>query len=1020
MAGKRKDKYENALQSISDFIFKNSGKRVKVKPGKISGASGTDQMAKALAEIASKPWLYISDPLMKSINETIGSQALLQFYVDQLNEEKYIGADKNEGRFRVRGFETANVIANPRKYVKSIFDKAKAEREWASKVGMAGYIDGAAALLWAKKQGLSWQEGMKMFSAASYGLQPIHREDAHKLMAETAGYQSFNDRKKAEEAGKDLYSAINSSALTRGGKVSTASGALGNDFMQTLSPSERKLLKDGMDALSAGQKLPDVTSRSKFDDLLKRQAQFGKPGDKYSGRYNAIQGQLKKLEVSPGVRKYTDSEVDAILKNYVESRDISKLDLTGAEFQNLDKYVELNPTTYRRLLMKNIDAKLRVMDPVKDKDEMKALTTSMGVISLWQRAYGGPVPEDYAVLMDKVKSEMGNPSTSSGRKAELQKILDQINKENNAIGDRTNRLGAYTGVSNIPKIGALRKDLANYIGIEKEFWEGKFRELSDLRAKGTITPDQERELAKVGRRLSLLSVEQDGLRTLPWAGARITVGQVSNMFRAYKNIFQGGPGSMLMNGMFWVSDAAGPFAPGAMGKIKLMSRKFENGVITEAFMPTMRGDIHPSYAQLTALYYLSPASLLKTFFFTGEGWAYMGHIKESGAKNLLNHYKKDIIGVLGITEDAFNESMAKNYLNIVDQLKGSTNPLIKKFIGRVESLSNAAEKLASRVDFYNRYLYGPYSKMASNINQWIMSRVGRLLKGRIQSEMWNSAVDKFVAGAIGLKQLIYYGVEAVLQAANITVSGGALSMLVGFVSYVVTEGIYKFAQPILEVLAGIFSMFGILLFALILFLVGAANGAFSRKSDPYRAYYPGSAIACTTYNPHAGMYPPPPDDVPSTGYPPSDSSCPFTFTPAICTQGDGGNSSSYHQQTKAIDIGTNSVPVNEDVWHAPADGKITKFQATNICQGTGKNYGGWLVFQDNSGNVYTLLHVKALAPVGAVKKGTAVAITQRDLTPDGWCWTGPHFHLHVTSNGSYVDSEDWYRNKLKCSFSVCP
>lgn len=113
MAGKKQDKYESALQSISDFIFKNSGKRPKLKPLRPSGSiEGTDALATQLAELATKPGVFISDALMRSINDTIGSQAWMQFYVDKLDSQKHTGADPDEGRFRVRGQETTSQVGS--------------------------------------------------------------------------------------------------------------------------------------------------------------------------------------------------------------------------------------------------------------------------------------------------------------------------------------------------------------------------------------------------------------------------------------------------------------------------------------------------------------------------------------------------------------------------------------------------------------------------------------------------------------------------------------------------------------------------------------------------------------------------------------------------------------------------------------------------------------------------------------------------------------------------------------------
>jgi hypothetical protein len=208
----------------------------------------------------------------------------------------------------------------------------------------------------------------------------------------------------------------------------------------------------------------------------------------------------------------------------------------------------------------------------------------------------------------------------------------------------------------------------------------------------------------------------------------------------------------------------------------------------------------------------------------------------------------------------------------------------------------------------------------------------------------------------------------------------------------------------------------------ILFLIpmfGVIFGIFGTDSltSAYRHVPPAEALQCIDRNPHSGLYPEPPIDIPGTEYPPIDSQCPLNYSPLICTQGTHGNVSTYHQKTKAIDVRSWNVPEGDDAWYAPTDGSILSYSPSNICA-DGKDYGGTMKFVDSGGNVYVLLHIRALKSGGKVSKGTALAITRRDLDTSD-CWTGPHHHLEVVSNGSYQDAYDWYVNKLKCSISAC-
>ncbi|HVX93234.1 MAG TPA: hypothetical protein VHA74_03945, partial [Candidatus Dojkabacteria bacterium] len=237
------------------------------------------------------------------------------------------------------------------------------------------------------------------------------------------------------------------------------------------------------------------------------------------------------------------------------------------------------------------------------------------------------------------------------------------------------------------------------------------------------------------------------------------------------------------------------------------------------------------------------------------------------------------------------------------------------------------------------------------------------------------------------------------------------------ISELATNAVFEVGKGVLQILSVIviliLAIFGFIFFysTNVLFHNPIASAA------SYRYVVPGSTLQCTNYNPDSLNY----VDSGDTGgdnFPPVNSTCPFTFSPQICTQGHGTNSSLYHQLKKAMDVGTNSIP--EAVWYAPTDGKITHFSAVNysiMCAGV--SYGGWLEFTDSDGNVYVLLHVKAVAPIGGkILKGHAVAVAQRDIETSD-CWSGPHFHTEVRASGSYVDADDWYINKLKCPISQC-
>ncbi|KKR05630.1 MAG: hypothetical protein UT34_C0002G0137 [candidate division WS6 bacterium GW2011_GWF2_39_15] len=1031
MAGKRKAEYEDALQSIYDFIFKNNKNKGRLRPGRISGAAASDKLAAALAEIASKPGFYASDVVMNSIGQSIGSPEWIRLWTDKLNVEKFQGADDSAGRLRVKNIETAKLITNPRKYVAGAYASAKAEREWARKVGFAGYIDGAVALLWAKKNGMSWGDAAKLSAAASFELQPIHREEASRMFAETAAYETFKgDKNKAYDAAKDLYKAIGSSALTRGGKVTAQVQTIYGgskqqylqDFLSKLKPEEQALLQKGQ----SGQKFEDMRDSDKYRGLVTNLKKYESAYDRINQRYNELAGHLSKVRDTSGQRLYSDNDIKDLLNSYSDSKDLSKLGELGVSSKDVGKYLgnvhELNPTIYRRLINRNLHAKMMLQDPDKDMDEIKKIQQGMSVVGLWQRTHGEGL--DYSVLHGQIANELKSASLSNTRKTQLQNLQKQVEsfQQEHAKMLGPSKMFGYMGMGKqIPNTAGMKKSMDNYLKAEYNLWDFKLKDLQTKISQGaTLTDAERKDYSEARKMISLLDVERSQLKSLPWAGNRIVVGQLAGMFRAYQGLMKGELGNQLVNGMFWATDGGNPLAPGEIGGIRLALRKGKGEYDTQDFggVVVSRDNIHQAYSRMAAMYYLSPGSLMKTFFWNGEGLAFLSSINQERAAGMLNLRKDKIAEVLGLSQEDLSKKMGSNFLSIIDALRKSKDSRAKGLLKGAGFASDVSTFTGSWARFYNMNVSGVYNRMNGRIKEKIMGGIGKLLAGKIKSEIWNDAVSKFVAGAIGIKQMIRAGIEALLQAANVS-TGGTMTLVIGFLANVATEALYSVSKPLMELAAGLVS--AIVFFALILLFFGFVflTQGFGIINSPYRSIIPSTCAACADYNPDSGLY----EGIPSedgTGFPSSNSSCPFTFEPAICTQGDGGNSSSYHQSHHAIDIGTNSVNANKDIWHAPADGKVTLYRASNICASTGKDYGGWLEFADNAGNVYTILHVRALVGVGPVKKGTALAVTRRDLTNDGSCWTGPHFHLHVSAKGSYVNSEDWYRNKLKCSFSPCP
>lgn len=516
--------------------------------------------------------------------------------------------------------------------------------------------------------------------------------------------------------------------------------------------------------------------------------------------------------------------------------------------------------------------------------------------------------------------------------------------------------------------------------------------------------------------LSMLLHQKGQLKSLPGRDFRVFIG---NTFGAVDYIRSVGSGDFvrgLWNGSWFTKEVSGKdSAPGRFSKYK------------DTLIVVPKNELNPLYASLASVYYVTPPSILKTFLWNGELFGYRAWKNQ---QDMLRFFNNPRLVEKMRTSGLFTGDLAKIFKgNSIDEKEFFKQ--FDKFLGTVSTggFGEFSSKAKRALNYH--HIQEGRLKMFGGIERWykstrfykrifgdkgvnrrLMRFIGKQLFRLSEKPVWRRAVVLFTKGSIGIRQLVSAGIRAIAASMGVTFGGPIGAFVLAVLSDIATNVVFAVAKPLLKI-AIILVLFVLLFIPMIATIFFGIFGIDSLTSA-YRHVPPVEAAQCVEFNPHSGLYPEPPAET-GTKYPPSNSTCPLNFSPQYCTQGHSENDSNYHQATKAIDIGTGS-----GTWTAPSDGgRVVSYVPVNICAPTGNNYGGVIKYDDGQGNIYTIMHAKAVVASGPVKKGQVVAVVETGLTSDKECWTGAHFHLHISAGGSYQDSYEWYNEKLGCSITAC-
>jgi len=433
------------------------------------------------------------------------------------------------------------------------------------------------------------------------------------------------------------------------------------------------------------------------------------------------------------------------------------------------------------------------------------------------------------------------------------------------------------------------------------------------------------------------------------------------------------------------------------------------------------------YESMTALYYLSPVTWVKTLT-TGEGFAYLAKVSE-------RKFKAQMGAMLSANVPGFDMG------NFLGQLmQGNSQNAIRN----LGALSQA--DIAKITKFAKRYsrlgkltnTFSTLSRVRDAIGNWFNDKIGKKVRLAIGAKLLRVGfISRFSRHAVtswmktgGMFTLVRGVTMAALQAIGFTIAGPVGNFVVAVLSDIVSDVLMKAAKPIIKFGAEV----AILILAGIFGIIFLRVSSFAKIFSLYSHVSPQQVVQCganTGLSPiiddpdnPGGISPQGPMEPFVAGALDSGEQCLLGSGSFHCTQGPYGSFS--HSKVAAMDIG------GTNYFHAPSfcgnggSCKITYVGDVNCAAG----YAGGLVkfTAEYKGQTYEfkLIHVDSpLAAGQTLTSGQRVARTMEWHETGSKCSSGKHLHLETKLNGATVNPHDVLTKSpsqggFGCGISTCP
>ncbi len=841
MAKGKKQSYENATQSIFDFIFTQSKKGKPARPIKPSDVSGSDEFVRSLAEIASKPNFYITDTLEQLLNDTVLADAIVQFQLDKFDGKKLPNYDGDAGRMRVRGRELVKFLKNPSSYIDSVAKNAQAERKLATAAAVGGMMDQAIAATYAMKSGMNMKDAMRLGSAARRTVTADMREDTLLMRAENSALEFFNtDSVKANRVAQAMR------------KITATHGRFKVDLWTKMTPTIRQELKSR--ASLTDQEVDAFADH--YDDKIDYTmgSHIDESGDLTDWGYReTYQSNLALKLKTPGY--ITDQKERELIQKALA------LALTYNRLKGVD--VDSMPDFSRSL--KIVDTKIAQLTNTPnlsafDQDYLKSLQKNRIQITTALKKQ-----DEHTKKISKtdVYQDLPTKHIINALKSELDTDRIRWLSIQQKILDRRQSTGNMT-------YGQSRLDLA----------QQKIEELEMRMNSLKMIPG-----ASLRIKLGQYNQTYNYMKSMVYEGG---------LGRAILN------GSFFFVGI----GAPGVIRPRnyKMRVFDAATNTYKWESVNGGLLVTERSDVSPVYGHLTDLYYFTPQALLKTVLWDGNFFKYAAYKREKSMERLIARntvlFQSQFPAFFpggkfdGDKMFEFIDALSNSNLSIASEAAR----LLKSY----ESITKIGHRFSTPMRLWKNYLES--SKRVKWLKEEINKRIGDTLLKLFQNNvLWQKTVQRFILGETGLKQVLAVGVKAFLTSLGIVATGGIGGFLVGALSDFIVKVVFDLTAKLLKLVSIAVSL-GVTFVVIVIFVIMVIIFDMNFLTGGYRHVTPGPCLECSPFNPNASLYPDFIDNIPSIGNAPADATCPILSSPLTCTQGPAGQCSHTAMGTQAIDV----------------------------------------------------------------------------------------------------------------------
>jgi len=535
-----------------------------------------------------------------------------------------------------------------------------------------------------------------------------------------------------------------------------------------------------------------------------------------------------------------------------------------------------------------------------------------------------------------------------------------------------------------------------------------------LKRLGTLNPEQRKELIRLKKTEKGLKAEMSYLRS---SRIQDKYYQVKGYWTSMKDIWGKNLGASILDGSFFSAD----------NKILNPINQHELGlhmIGKDRVYFNINGKDNAYCRAMTTVMYLTPKKLLKM---DGAYFAYRAY------RNRMDSFKKLVLQVKGIGDKGLLESLYKDLeTSGLFGVKG-TNLLINY------DIFNDPVKLKEGIDYLrNKYSNNPniqklldnYLKKEGSLSRLvaIFSVVARL-KANIKKKIDEATLKKVREGVANML-LKSFSNNPILESAILSwKNGGHIRGLVnGFVrAFLTSVGI---VDPVLQTLVSgvitallcdvIVKLSKVLSQILVVMVMGIVlilglgfsfGNSMMQRYSPLSYVKPGEVVECEGFTPILLPW----NDYPFEPAvpPPSNSTCPFGDISLHCTQGyipprgDWSHSTIRYKKPVDLAFGGSGFYFYAPQYCDQGGCRVTGARPANKyrCLDKVTPAGDEVFFNDGQGNVFIIVHAKALVSINSeVLGGQPVAyIYGGGELPVGSCWSGSHVHLEITHDGQYID-----------------